>query len=77
MHACLSRKTSSEPLFFKRTDSAETDPERDRRFITVRQENGEVIYGSHPLYYFGDLETEYEKRNGDYIRTEQKGAYRK
>ena len=25
----------------------------------------------------GDLETEYEKRNGDYIRTEQKGAYRK
>lgn len=77
LHACLSRKTSSEPLFFKRTDSTETDPERDRRFITVRQENGEVIYGSHPLYYFGDLETEYEKRNGDYIRTEQKGAYRK
>ena len=77
LHACLSRKTSSEPLFFKRTDSTETDPERDRRFITVRQENGDVIYGSHPLYYFGDLETEYEKRNGDYIRTEQKGAYRK
>lgn len=77
LYACLSRKTSSEPLFFKRTDSTETDPERDRRFITVRQENGEVIYGSHPLYYFGDLETEYEKRNGDYIRTEQKGAYRK
>lgn len=77
LHACLSRKTSSEPLFFKRTDSTETDPERDRRFITVRQENGEVIYGSHPLYYFGDLETEYEKRNGDYIKTEQKGAYRK
>ena len=46
LHACLSRKTSSEPLFFKRTDSNETDPERDRRFITVRQENGEVIYGS-------------------------------
>ena len=46
-------------------DSTETDPERDRRFITVRQENGEVIYGSHPLYYFGDLETEYEKRNGE------------
>ena len=74
LHACLSRKTSSEPLFFKRTDSTETDPERDRRFITVRQENGEVIYGSHPLYYFGDLETEYEKRNGDYIRTEQKST---
>jgi hypothetical protein len=58
-------------------DSSEIDPEKDRRFITVRQENGEVIYDSHPLYYFGDLESEYEKRNRDYIENEQKGAYRK
>ncbi|MDD7646919.1 MAG: hypothetical protein PUJ35_06705 [Ruminococcus bromii] len=77
LHACLARKTSSAPLCFERTDSAETDPERDRRFITVRQENGRVVYDSHPLGYFGDLETEYEKRNQDYIRNEQKGAYRK
>lgn len=77
LHACLSRKTSSVPLCFERVDSDKVDPVEDRRFITVRQENGEVIYGSHPLGYFGDLETEYEKRNRDYIESEQKGAYRK
>ena len=58
-------------------DSDKTDPAEDRRFITVRQENGKVVYGSHPLGYFGDLEAEYEKRNQDYIQNEQKGAYRK
>ena len=77
LHACLSRKTSSVPLCFERVDSDQTDPAEDRRFITVRQENGEVVYDSHPLYYFGDLETEYEKRNQDYIQNEQKGDYRK
>lgn len=77
LHACLARKTSSVPLNFARTDSTETDPERDRRFITVRMENGKIVEDSHPLDTFGDLETEYERRNRDYIETEQKGAYRK
>ena len=43
------------------------DPEKDRRFITVRQENGKAVGGSVKLDYFGDLEKEYEKRNQDYI----------
>ena len=77
LHACLARKTSSKPLNFERTDSTETDPERDRRFITVRMENGKIVEDSHPLDTFGDLETEYERRNQDYIEREQKGAYRK
>ena len=77
MHACLSRKTSSVPLNFDRTDSNETDPDRDRRFITVRREDGNIVVGSHPLDVFGDLEAEYERRNHDYIQNEQKGDYRK
>ena len=67
LHACLLRESSSEPLCFMRSDFPQTDPEEDRRFITLRQENGEVIKGSVPLDYFGDLEEEYEKRNRDYI----------
>lgn len=31
-------------------------------------ENGKVVKGEIPKGYFGDLETEYEKRNQDYIR---------
>ncbi len=67
LHACLLRESSSEPLCFMRSDFPQVDPEEDRRFITLRQENGEVIKGSVPLDYFGDLEAEYEKRNRDYI----------
>ena len=78
MHACMSRRTSSVPLFFERTDcGGVTDPECDRRFITVRMEDGKIVEDSHPLDTFGDLETEYERRNEDYIKTEQRGNYRK
>lgn len=77
LHACLARKTSSVPLNFERTDSRDVDPERDRKFITVRREDDNVIVDSHPLDTFGDLESEYERRNRDYVQSEQKGDYRK
>ena len=67
LHACLARKSSSAPLFFERSDYPELDPEKDRRLITIRQEDGKVVQGSVPLGYFGDLKEEYEKRNQDYI----------
>ena len=67
LHACLARKSSSAPLFFERSDYPDLDPEKDRRLITIRQEDGKVVQGSVPLGYFGDLKEEYEKRNQDYI----------
>ena len=33
----------------------------------VCEEDGKVVGGSVPHHYFGDLEEEYIKRNGDYI----------
>lgn len=68
LNACLLRKSSSGPLCFERSDYPEMDPERDRHFITIRQENGEIIKGVVPHGYFGDLEKEYEKRNQDYMQ---------
>ena len=51
-----------------RSDCPERDPERDRRFITIRfDEAGRAVEGSVPLGYFGDLEAEYERRNADYM----------
>lgn len=68
LHASLARKSSSAPLFFRRSDYPEMDPAEDRKHIVIRQEKGRVITRDVPLDFFGDLRTEYEKRNQDYIQ---------
>lgn len=70
LQASLARKSSSEPLFFRRSDYPEMDPEADRHHIAIRMEDGQVKTRSVPLDYFGDLQTEYEARNADYIETQ-------
>lgn len=67
LNACLLRKSSSAPLCFERSDYPEMDPAEDKKFITIRQENGKIIRGEVQHRYFGDIEEEYIKRNGDYI----------
>lgn len=67
LQACLMRKSGSKQLNFERSDYPEVDPARDRRFITLRRDGDTVVEGEVPLDYFGDLETEYEKRNQNYI----------
>ena len=67
LHACLMRESSSKPLCFERGDFPGLDPERDRHFITIRQEDGKPVRGVVEHDYFGDLKAEYEKRNRDYI----------
>ncbi|MGN0746417.1 MAG: hypothetical protein ACI4ML_07075, partial [Aristaeellaceae bacterium] len=73
---CLLRKSSSAPLCFERSDYPEMDPEEDRKFITIRQEDGQIVRGEVPHRYFGDIEQEYIRRNGDYIaeRAEKYGS---
>lgn len=67
LHASLSRESSSAQLCFERSDYPEMDPARDRRFITVRQEDGKVVSDSVPLDYYGDLEKNYLAHNQDYV----------
>ncbi len=67
LHASLARKSSSEPLFFRRSDFPEMDPPKDRKHIVIHQEDGVVMTRDVPLDFFGELKTEYEKRNQDYI----------
>lgn len=67
LNACLLRESSSRPLCFERSDFPEMDPKEDQCFITIRQENGQVVGGRVPHGYYGDVEEEYEKRNQDYI----------
>ena len=55
LHACLMRKSSSKQLCFTRSDYTEMDPQKDRRFITLRKEGDQVVEGEVPLDYFGAL----------------------
>ncbi len=68
LQACLLRKSSSEPLFFTRSDYPEMDPAESRKHIVISQENGKVHSRNVPLDFFGSLKEEYEKRNQDYIK---------
>lgn len=68
LYACLSRKASSEPLCFKRSDYPAEEAVEDRKHIVICMENGKVEKRYVPLDFFGNLKEEYEKRNQDYIR---------
>jgi len=67
LQACLSRRSSSKPLCFERSDFPEMDPENERHFIVLRKEEGEIRTRAVASDYFGDIKEEYEKRNRDYI----------
>jgi succinate dehydrogenase/fumarate reductase flavoprotein subunit len=64
IQSCLSRKTSSKPLHFKRGDN---NGEDEKRFITLKQADDKVIINKLPLNYFGDLKENYEFYNKDYV----------
>ena len=67
IYASLERKSSCSPLCFTRSDYPDEERPEEARHILIRQENGRVQSRSLPLSYFGDLKTEYEKRNQDYM----------
>lgn len=73
LYACMERRSSSAPLCFKRSDYPEMDPLRDRKHIVIRMENGKVVSQDMPLDFFGELQTEYEKRNQDYMKENTDG----
>lgn len=74
LEACLSRKASSSPLFFKRSDYPHEETREERHHIVIHKEDGHVITRSVPQNFFGDLKTEYEKRNQDYIESKEEQA---
>ena len=66
IEASLARKLGSAPLCFARSDAREEKPE-EAAHVVIRLEDGRVRTRELPLDYFGDLKTEYEKRNADYL----------
>ena len=59
--ACLARKASNSWLSFERLDYPENDPEKWRKWITIKLKNGKEVSGEMPLNYQGSLPENYEK----------------
>lgn len=66
MQACLARKASSKSLGFVRQDYPDLDPPDWHKFMTVRQEQGEIRVGERPIGFWGPLNENYENHNRDY-----------
>jgi succinate dehydrogenase/fumarate reductase flavoprotein subunit len=67
LHASLARRASSKFLGFNRIDYPQLDPPEWHKFITVKQENGEIKTDELALDYCGNLKENYEANNMDYI----------
>jgi succinate dehydrogenase/fumarate reductase flavoprotein subunit len=66
LNASLARKASSQLLNFSRIDYPQVDPPDWNKFVTVKLKNDKVKVGELPLYYWGDMKTNYEAYNKDY-----------
>jgi len=65
LNSCLRRKASSKPLCFLKYNSRENSDEK--KLITIRQINNEIITRELNVDFFGDLNENYEKHNTKYI----------
>ncbi len=52
MQASLARKASSRALNFNRIDYPEMDPPEWKKFVTIKQENGDVKVGELPMNFW-------------------------
>ena len=67
LNACLARKSSSKPLCFVKVGNMEQTPGEDKKLITLKKLDDQILINSIPSDFFGDLEINYEKFNKDYI----------
>jgi len=61
MHQSMARKSSNPWLNFVRTDYLEIDPPEWHKWVTIKQQDGDVKVGELPIDYWGDLVENYEK----------------
>jgi len=70
LEACKMRRSSSTPLCFDRSDSADKDTDDEKGFITISLKDGKPVKRFIPHDYYGDVEQKYEEYNQDYISGE-------
>jgi hypothetical protein len=67
INACLARKSSSKPLCFIKYRSGKPTGGEDKKLITLKNIDGQIIINSIPSDFFGDLAENYERYNKDYM----------
>ncbi len=70
LHSSLARKASSKFLGFNRYDFPEMDPPEWKRFIILKQVDGNVKISYLPIDFYGSLSDNYESRNKEYLKNQ-------
>ena len=69
IHACLNRKASSPRLGMNRTDYPDIDPPEWNKYLTIKQEGGEIMTGEAAFQYWllppyaADYDKNYQAHN--------------
>ncbi len=66
IHAMKERRLTSRALGVQRLDYPEGDPEEEKKYLTLRLENGEVKFDRLPIRFWGNMKEQYEAHNPDY-----------
>ncbi len=66
IQAMKERRLTSAKLGVKRLDYPNGDPEEEKNYLVLRQENGEVKFERLPIRFWGNMKEEYEAHNRDY-----------
>ncbi len=61
INACRARKASSEILHFQRSDYPKNDLSEWHKWLTIREDNGEVKTDLLPIDFWGDLKKSYKE----------------
>jgi hypothetical protein len=65
INASLAHQSSSAFSDFHPTGCPQIDPPECNKFLTLKQENGQVLVGELPLGHWGGLKENYEVRHMD------------
>ena len=66
IQAMKAHKASSPMMNLMRIDYPQIDPPEYDKWMTIKQENDKVVFGSLPLKFWGNMKEQYEAHNKDY-----------
>ena len=66
IHAMKERRLTSPKLGVKRLDYPNGDPEEEKNYLLLHEENGEVKFERLPIRFWGNMKEQYEAHNKDY-----------
>ena len=66
LSAMKERRFSSPRLGLERQDYPARDPEEEKHYLALHQENGEIRFERIPIRYWGNMKEQYELHNPDY-----------